>query len=78
MVKGARIVADYPLERTTASSTQVKATVNFGKLIQKIRSEGFDPEYLQQAEAFNLRHPDSFITLADVDETDRRSNPGDE
>ncbi|MGD8834553.1 MAG: ABC transporter ATP-binding protein [Desulfobacteraceae bacterium] len=72
MEKGARIVADYPLERTAASSTQVKATVNFGKLIQKIRSEGFDPQYLQQAEAFNLRHPDSFITLADVDETGGR------
>jgi NitT/TauT family transport system ATP-binding protein len=76
MEKGARIVADYPLKRTTASSTQVKASVNFGKLIQKIRSEGFDPQYLQQAEAFNLRHPDSFITLADKGETDGRSNPG--
>ncbi len=66
MVKGARIVADYPLDRTTATSTQVKTTAEFGRLIQDIRSAGFDPQYLQKAEEFNLRHQDSFITLAEV------------
>jgi NitT/TauT family transport system ATP-binding protein len=64
---GARIVADYPLRRRTAPSTSVKATEAFGKLIQKIRTEGFDPQYLQQAREFNLEHLDSFITLADED-----------
>jgi NitT/TauT family transport system ATP-binding protein len=64
-VKGARIVADYPLERTNASATHVKATEAFGQFIQKIRAEGFDPQYLQQAREFNLKHPDSFMTLAD-------------
>jgi NitT/TauT family transport system ATP-binding protein len=63
-VKGARIVADYPLKRPNASSTHVKATAEFAQFIQKIRAEGFDPRYLQQAREFNLKHPDSFITLA--------------
>ncbi len=62
--KGARIVADYPLSRK-ANSTKVKETAEFGHLIQKIRSEGFDPEYRQHASEFNLSHPDSFITYAD-------------
>jgi NitT/TauT family transport system ATP-binding protein len=61
--KGARVVADYPLDRTHAPSTGVKATVEFGQFIQKIRAEGFDPQYLQKARDFNLKHPDSFITL---------------
>jgi NitT/TauT family transport system ATP-binding protein len=63
--KGARIVSDYPLQQRNAQSTDVKATAPFGQLIQKIRAEGFDPKYLQQARQFNLKHPDSFITLAD-------------
>lgn len=66
VVKGARIVADYPLGRKKAFSTELKATAEFGQLIQNIRSEGFDPEYLQQARAFNLKHADSFITLANI------------
>ncbi len=63
--KGARIVADYPLARRSAHGTHVKASAQFGQFIQKIRSEGFDPRYLQQAREFNLKHPDSFITFAD-------------
>jgi NitT/TauT family transport system ATP-binding protein len=65
VVRGARIVSDYPLERTKAPSTELKATAEFGQFIQDIRADGFDPEYLQQARAFNLKHPDSFITLVD-------------
>ncbi len=61
--KGARIVADYPLGRN-ANSTKVKETAEFGQLIQKIRSEGFDPEYNQNATEFNLKHADSFITYS--------------
>jgi len=61
---GARIVSDYPLARE-ATSTAVKKTAAFGTLIQKIRHEGFDPEYLQHVTQFDLRHPDSFQTLAE-------------
>jgi NitT/TauT family transport system ATP-binding protein len=63
--KGARIVADYPLQREKAPSTELKTTAEFGQFIQDIRADGFDPEYMQQAQAFNLKHPDSFITLVE-------------
>ncbi|ABK19161.1 ABC transporter ATP-binding protein [Syntrophobacter fumaroxidans] len=59
---GARIVSDYPLARR-ATSTAVKKSADFGELIQKIRHDGFDPEYLQHVTEFDLRHPDSFRTL---------------
>jgi len=57
---GSRIVADYPLKTT---STKVKETAEFGQLIQKIRRDGFDPEYLQDVTQFNLEHSDSFQSL---------------
>ncbi len=65
MTEGARIVSDYPLRGRTAASTRVKETAEFGRLIQKIRYEGFDPEHQQHATEFNLDHPDSFQTLAE-------------
>lgn len=60
MTGGARIVADYPLKIT---STNVKETAEFGKFIQQIRHEGFNPENLQDVTKFNLKHTDSFQTL---------------
>jgi NitT/TauT family transport system ATP-binding protein len=71
--RGARIVADYPLARS-ASSTVVKEQAEFGKLIQDIRREGFDPDYLQHVSSFNLRHSDSFQTLTpeEYDEANHR------
>ena len=60
--RGARIVADHPLPKT-AKSTAVKETAEFGELIQQIRRDGFDPEYLQHAKNFNLHHPYSYQTL---------------
>jgi len=64
VLKGARIVSDYPLKRKKAPSTRLKETEQFGRFIQSIRAEGFNPNYLQQAREFNLKHQDSFITLA--------------
>jgi NitT/TauT family transport system ATP-binding protein len=58
---GARIVHDTQLPRI-ALSTEVKATAGFGELIQRIRREGFDPDYLQHVREFDLAHPDSFMT----------------
>ncbi len=58
---GARIVADYKLN-DHAFSTRVKQTAAFGKLIQTIRYDGFDPEVKRHAHDFNLTHSDSFIT----------------
>ncbi len=60
--RGAKIAADYQLPRA-ASSTTSKQSSNFSELVNRIRREGFDPEYLQHAYEFNLSHPDSFQTL---------------
>jgi NitT/TauT family transport system ATP-binding protein len=62
--RGARIVADYKLKER-AASTKFKESGDFGQLIGMLRRDGFDPEYLQHAEDFNLTHPDSFQTLKD-------------
>jgi hypothetical protein len=32
-----------------------------------IRREGFDPEYRRNVNDFNLKHPDSFQTLSDIE-----------
>ncbi len=61
---GSRIVSDYSLSKGDPSSTKIKETAEFGQLIQKIRYEGFDPEYRQNAADFNLTHSDSFQTHA--------------
>jgi NitT/TauT family transport system ATP-binding protein len=63
--RGARIVADYPLDKKTVASTDVKKTAEFGALIQDIRQDCFDPNHLQRIEKFNLKHPDSFMTEAE-------------
>jgi NitT/TauT family transport system ATP-binding protein len=61
--RGARIVADYALPSAVAS-TKVKRSAEFASLADEIRRVGFDPEVLQHVTEFNLRHPDSFQTLA--------------
>ncbi len=60
---GARIVSDHSLEKS--SSTLYKESDKFGQLIQQIRREGMDPEYLQNVTQFNLEHRDSFQTLTE-------------
>ncbi|MCI5211340.1 MAG: ABC transporter ATP-binding protein, partial [Candidatus Electrothrix sp. ATG2] len=60
--RGAKITADYQLHGTV-NSTTVKQSREFTELIDRIRREGFDPDFLQHAHEFNLKHPDSFQTL---------------
>jgi len=62
--RGAKIVCDHALPQV-AQSTVVKETAEFGQLIQQIRRDGFDPEYLQHAKDFNLNHPHSYQTLSE-------------
>lgn len=64
ITRGAKIVADYKLQRT-ATSSSVKNAPEFVGLIKEIRQAGFDPNYLQHAKDFNLKHPDSFQTLTE-------------
>ena len=60
--RGSKIVADYQLPRA-AMKTEVKKSPEFTQLVEQIRRAGFDPSYLQDVRAFNLKHPDSFRTL---------------
>lgn len=64
--RGAKIVADYQLPRS-GTSTSEKYSAGFAELINHIRTEGFDPEFIQHAEEFNLKHPDSFRTLTEAE-----------
>jgi NitT/TauT family transport system ATP-binding protein len=61
-VRGAKIVADYPLARA-AASTEVKSKKEFTEFVSQIRREGFDPQLRRHVTEFNLRHKDSFQTL---------------
>ncbi len=61
--RGSRIVADYHLP-SAVNSTKVKNSKEFLELIDEIRQVGFNPEHLQHVTQFNLKHPDSFQTLA--------------
>jgi NitT/TauT family transport system ATP-binding protein len=63
--QGSRIVMDLPLEKH-AMSTDVKKTAEFGKLIEYIRANGFNPKQRKHVAEFNseLRHPKSFQTLS--------------
>ncbi|MBF0104025.1 MAG: ABC transporter ATP-binding protein [Deltaproteobacteria bacterium] len=60
--QGAKIVADYNLDKE-AKSSAIKKNKDFVNLIYQIRREGFDPEHLQYISEFNLKHPDSFQTI---------------
>lgn len=63
MQSGSRIVFDQQLSCRTPKSTMDKSHPKFQELIQQIKQDGFDPDYLQHVKAFNLKHPDSFQTL---------------
>lgn len=64
--RGGRIVADHKLSSVT-SSTEVKESAEFQKLIHSVRSEGFSPDQLQHVSDFNLSHPDSYQTLLNTE-----------
>ncbi|ABC32085.1 ABC-type nitrate/sulfonate/bicarbonate transport system, ATPase component [Hahella chejuensis KCTC 2396] len=64
--RGGKIVADHPLPKV-ATSREVMHTDAFKELIEQVKQEGFDPEYLQHVKDFNLKHPDSFQTLLDAE-----------
>ncbi len=61
--RGSKIVVDRaisPLGR--AFSPGVKATSDFGQLIQDMRQQAFDPEYCQHVQEFDLTHPHAWHT----------------
>lgn len=68
--RGSKIVADHALPRYM-TSTAVKHSAEFGELIQQVREEGFNPEYLQHAREFNLTHPNAYQTLTDEESMEK-------
>lgn len=70
--RGSKIVADHALPRYMTSTT-VKHSSEFGDLIQQVRQEGFNPEYLQHAREFNLNHPSAFQTLTEWESNGKES-----
>ncbi|MBU0500350.1 MAG: ABC transporter ATP-binding protein [Gammaproteobacteria bacterium] len=64
--RGAKIVADHQLPRSPFGTGE-KFSRGFGQLIAQIREVGFNPAYLQHARDFNLKHPDAFQTLTEME-----------
>ena len=62
--RGAKIVADHALPSVAATS-DVKNQPEFLRLLDEIRSRGFDPELRQHASEFNLSHADAYQTLTE-------------
>jgi hypothetical protein len=62
--RGAKVVYSKALPRI-ASSTAVKTRPDFGKLVQEVRQEVFEPKHKKHVTGFNLSHPDDFQTLSD-------------
>lgn len=63
---GSKIVADHDIRHNNddiRSSVSEKTTAEFGKLIEEVRHEGFDPNNLQHVSQFSLNHHNSFQTL---------------
>jgi len=60
--RGARIVFDESTPRGI-KSPKVKGDMAFVELVQRIRRDAFNPEYLQDVSELSLKHPDSFITI---------------
>lgn len=67
--RGAKFVVDRQLHRG-ALSTRVKEQADFNALVESIREQGFNPEYLQHVKEFDLNHPDSWNSL-----TEEESHP---
>ena len=72
--RGAKIVADHQLPRSPFGTGE-KFSQGFGQLIDQIREEGFDPAYRQHARDFNLKHPDAFQTLTEMELRRGRESP---
>lgn len=61
--RGAKIVMDLNVkDDQKAYSTAAKYSEKFQDLLESVRRDGFNPEYRQHIESFNLSHPHSFQT----------------
>ncbi|MBN1183108.1 MAG: ABC transporter ATP-binding protein [Bacteroidales bacterium] len=57
--EGAKILKDVDIPWEHPRSTKIKSSVEFNKLMEEIRYEGLNPNYLQNIGDFDLSHKDS-------------------
>jgi len=62
--RGAKFVVDRKLH-SGAVSTHIKERADFSQLVESVREQGFNPEYLQHVKEFDLNHPDSWNSLTE-------------
>jgi NitT/TauT family transport system ATP-binding protein len=60
---GAKIVKDIQIPWDHPRSTKIKNTMEFKNLMEAIRYEGLDPNFLQNIGDFDLSHKDSIKDL---------------
>lgn len=56
---GSRIVKDISIDWPHPRSTKIKHTLEFNVLMESIRHEGLDPQFIQNIAEFDLSHKDS-------------------
>lgn len=64
--QGAKIVKDVNIPWPHPRTTEIKATKEFVELMEAIKYEGLDPNYLQDIGDFDLSHKDSIKELKRV------------
>lgn len=67
LIHGAKIVVDHKLPHV-AKASSVKHSKEFGELVENILNDGFNPDYLQHVKEFNLKHPDSWQSLTNIED----------
>jgi NitT/TauT family transport system ATP-binding protein len=61
--EGAKIVKDVHIPWPHPRSTKIKNTMEFKDLMESIKYEGLDPDYLQEIGDFDLSHKDSIKNI---------------
>jgi NitT/TauT family transport system ATP-binding protein len=69
---GAKIVKDVNIPGVHPRPTNFKHTKEFNVLMENIRREGLDPEFLQRIKEFDLSHQDAASKRAQEDSWERR------
>jgi NitT/TauT family transport system ATP-binding protein len=62
--EGAKIVTDMGIPGTHPKSSEFKYSDEMGRLIQKLRIDGLDPDHKQHIKDFDLSHRDAFRSVS--------------
>ena len=61
--QGAKIVTDIPIPGPHPKATKFKYTDTMAQLMEKIRTDGLEPDHCQHIKEFDLSHKNSFRTI---------------